>query len=180
MWIALDLAPRVRRGVRLDTVTRTSGALAAGSPALVFVQILLGALVAGLKAGLTYNTWPLMDGKLVPDGLLSMTPWYLNPFENITMVQFNHRVMAYVLLALAAGMRGRCSASADDERLAQSALVLLAALLGAGRARHLDAARGRAAVARHRASGRGGRGIRCRGLACVAADAGAGRIELRH
>ena len=50
--------------------------------ALVFVQIVLGALVAGLKAGLAYNTWPLMDGRLIPSGLGVMQPWYLNLFEN--------------------------------------------------------------------------------------------------
>ena len=48
----------------------------------MFVQVLLGALVAGLKAGLAYNTWPLMDGRLMPDGLGVMQPWYLNLFEN--------------------------------------------------------------------------------------------------
>jgi cytochrome c oxidase assembly protein subunit 15 len=67
--------------------------------ALIFVQVAAGALVAGLKAGLTYNTWPLMDGQLVPDGLLVVKPWYLNPFENVAMVQFNHRLLAYVILA---------------------------------------------------------------------------------
>ena len=53
-----------------------------------------GAFVAGLKAGFTYNTFPLMAGKLVPDGMWSMAPVYLNFFENVTTVQFNHRVLA--------------------------------------------------------------------------------------
>jgi cytochrome c oxidase assembly protein subunit 15 len=43
---------------------------------------------------MAYNTFPLMDGKLVPDGLFEMQPWYLNLFENATTVQFNHRLMA--------------------------------------------------------------------------------------
>lgn len=63
---------------------------------LIFVQILLGGFVAGLDAGLTYNTWPLMDGKLIPDGLF---PTWLAPFEDVTTVQFNHRIMAYVVTA---------------------------------------------------------------------------------
>ena len=54
-----------------------------------------GGLVAGLDAGLTYNTFPLMDGKFIPDGLLSMSPVFLNFFENVTTVQFGHRMMAY-------------------------------------------------------------------------------------
>ncbi|MDJ0929540.1 MAG: COX15/CtaA family protein [Breoghania sp.] len=68
---------------------------------LAFVQIFLGGLVAGLHAGLTYNTWPLMDGDLVPSGLMMMDPAWVNFFENITTVQFQHRCDAYLLLALA-------------------------------------------------------------------------------
>ncbi len=60
----------------------------------VFVTMMSGAFVAGLKAGYTYNTFPLMAGKWVPDGIWSMTPAYLNVFENPTTVQFHHRVLA--------------------------------------------------------------------------------------
>jgi len=67
--------------------------------ALVFLQIFLGGLVAGLNAGLTFNTWPLMDGQIVPRGLFAMSPAWLNFFENVMMVQFQHRVTAYVLIA---------------------------------------------------------------------------------
>jgi len=65
---------------------------------LVFLQILLGALVAGIHAGRTYNTWPLMDGSWIPDGLLDKSPVILNFFENITTVQFDHRIAAYVIV----------------------------------------------------------------------------------
>ena len=68
---------------------------------LVFVQILLGALVAGLDAGLTYNTWPMMDGKLVPDGIMTMQPWWANFGENITTIQFQHRMIAYLIAGFA-------------------------------------------------------------------------------
>ena len=64
----------------------------------MFVQILLGALVAGLRAGQAYNTWPLMDGQLIPSGLGAIEPWYLNLFENAMTVQFNHRIVAYALV----------------------------------------------------------------------------------
>jgi heme a synthase len=60
---------------------------------LLLLQIASGAFVAGLKAGLVYNSFPLMDGDLVPKGLLLMKPSYLNLFENITMVQFTHRLL---------------------------------------------------------------------------------------
>ncbi|BBE71498.1 COX15/CtaA family protein [Oharaeibacter diazotrophicus] len=67
----------------------------------VLVQIFLGGLVAGLDAGYVYNTWPLMEGRLVPDGLWFLSPWWLNFFENHLTVQFVHRCGAYLVLALA-------------------------------------------------------------------------------
>jgi cytochrome c oxidase assembly protein subunit 15 len=72
--------------------------------ALIFFQILLGGFVAGLDAGLTYNTWPLMDGKFVPDGAYAYAPFWLAPFEDVTTVQFNHRVVAYILTAAAVAL----------------------------------------------------------------------------
>ncbi|GLK71620.1 COX15/CtaA family protein [Ancylobacter dichloromethanicus] len=73
--------------------------------AVVLVQIFLGGLVAGLDAGLTYTTWPLMDGHIVPpiENLLVQQPVWRNFFENVLTVQFNHRLFAYVLFALAVG-----------------------------------------------------------------------------
>jgi cytochrome c oxidase assembly protein subunit 15 len=70
---------------------------------LVLVQTYLGALVAGLRAGLIYNTWPLIDGSFIPDGarLLHDTPAWRNFFENTLTVQFNHRMTAYALCLLA-------------------------------------------------------------------------------
>jgi cytochrome c oxidase assembly protein subunit 15 len=66
---------------------------------LVLAQIYLGALVAGLDAGLTYNTWPLMDGRLVPAAadLFLLAPAWRNLFENMLTVQFDHRLLAYAL-----------------------------------------------------------------------------------
>lgn len=65
---------------------------------LCLFQIYLGALVAGLNAGLSYNTWPLMDGAIVPADLFLRDPWWINLFENPKTVQFVHRLGAYVLL----------------------------------------------------------------------------------
>jgi heme a synthase len=72
--------------------------------ALVFFQILLGGFVAGLDAGLTYNTWPLMDGAFVPEGAYAYAPFWLAPFEDVTTVQFNHRIVAYLLSAAVAAL----------------------------------------------------------------------------
>ena len=70
---------------------------------LTFVQLYLGALVAGLRAGLVYNTWPDIDGGLIPSAarLWFDTPWWRNLFENTLTVQFEHRMTAYALLVLA-------------------------------------------------------------------------------
>ncbi|HET7492498.1 MAG TPA: COX15/CtaA family protein [Bradyrhizobium sp.] len=70
---------------------------------LTFVQLYLGALVAGLRAGKIYNTWPDIDGALIPSaaGLFFDTPWWRNFFENMLMVQFEHRMVAYVLFVIA-------------------------------------------------------------------------------
>ncbi|QLC52535.1 COX15/CtaA family protein [Bartonella alsatica] len=68
---------------------------------LILIEIYLGALVAGLHAGKIYNTWPLMDGQIIPDGLLQHEPIWLNLFENPLTVQFVHRFFAYFLLVAA-------------------------------------------------------------------------------
>jgi cytochrome c oxidase assembly protein subunit 15 len=83
------------------TVPRRIGITAAGLAVLVIAQIYLGALVAGLHAGLIYNTWPLIDGALVPPGLLFGEPAWRNFFENTLTVQFDHRMVAYGLVAVA-------------------------------------------------------------------------------
>ena len=70
---------------------------------LTFVQLYLGALVAGLRAGKVYNTWPDIDGALIPSAarLFFEAPWWRNLFDNALTVQFEHRMTAYALLALA-------------------------------------------------------------------------------
>ncbi|WP_406604280.1 COX15/CtaA family protein [Bartonella gliris] len=68
---------------------------------LIMVEIYFGALVAGLHAGKVYNTWPLMDGQIIPDGLLQHNPVWRNLFENPLTVQFIHRFFAYFLFVTA-------------------------------------------------------------------------------
>ena len=71
--------------------------------ALTFLQIYFGALVAGLRAGKVYNTWPQIDGAFIPSAarLFFEDPWWRNLFDNTLTVQFEHRMTAYALLALA-------------------------------------------------------------------------------
>lgn len=69
---------------------------------LLIFQIGAGAFVAGLDAGMGYNTWPLMDGAIIPKGLFVMDPAWRNLFENALTVQFIHRGIAYVIVAYVA------------------------------------------------------------------------------
>ena len=70
---------------------------------LVLAQIYLGAIVAGLRAGYIYNTWPLIDGALIPDAarLFLITPAWRNFFENTLTAQFDHRILAYAIFVCA-------------------------------------------------------------------------------
>jgi len=106
LWAALGI---VRGPARADL---GSGWKRAADAVLILVAltIVAGGFVAGTRAGLTYNTFPLMDGKLVPDGYAQLRPFFLNWFENIAAVQFNHRLLAVgtamvVLLVWSAGRR---------------------------------------------------------------------------
>lgn len=96
---------------------------------VTFIQIYFGALVAGLRAGRAYNTWPQIDGALIPSAerLWFETPWWRNMFDNVLTVQFEHRMTAYLLFTLAAlhafdALRSRAGSAA------RGALWLLAAV----------------------------------------------------
>jgi heme a synthase len=67
---------------------------------LILLQVAAGGFVAGLDAGFGYNTWPQMEGALIPKGLLAVEPWWRNLFENALTVQFTHRMIAYLIAIL--------------------------------------------------------------------------------
>ncbi|WP_018859832.1 COX15/CtaA family protein [Rhizobium sp. 42MFCr.1] len=96
MWIMRGLSPHSDDKAPTQGSHVWAGAIAA----FALFQIYLGALVAGLDAGFTYNTWPLMDGAVVPSDLLIQQPAWINFFENPKTVQFVHRLGAYTLFAL--------------------------------------------------------------------------------
>ncbi|MEM1343301.1 MAG: COX15/CtaA family protein [Pseudomonadota bacterium] len=85
------------RRQRLSGLAPLSGLIVAG----VFLQILAGALVAGIDAGRYFVDWPLMQGNFLPPAPLVMEPMWRNLFENVGTVQFNHRMLGYVVFALA-------------------------------------------------------------------------------
>jgi cytochrome c oxidase assembly protein subunit 15 len=92
-WLALDLVSR-RKETR-SALAPFAIALAIG----VYLQMILGAFVAGLRAGRTFNTWPLMDVAFVPNGYFAGAPRWQDLFETAAAVQFNHRIGAYMLAA---------------------------------------------------------------------------------
>jgi cytochrome c oxidase assembly protein subunit 15 len=105
--------------------------------ALTFVQLYLGALVAGLRAGRVYNTWPEIDGALIPSAarLWFEAPWWRNLFDNTLTVQFEHRMVAYALLGLAIlhavdAIRARAGTAAISGAVLLAGAITLQAVLG--------------------------------------------------
>ncbi len=94
LWIALEYL----RGGKSTGLSKRATAFAV----LVYFQMLLGALVAGLHAGLIYNTWPDMNGRVLPEDPFFARPWWINFFENPGLAQFDHRIGAYLVAAFAA------------------------------------------------------------------------------
>lgn len=96
LWVVLDLLD-YRSIVSPDEPPnlRRLRCYTAGLLLLVFVTALSGGLVAGLNAGYAYNDWPYMNGQIVPEEIGDLTPWWINLFENVAAVQFDHRLLAY-------------------------------------------------------------------------------------
>ncbi|TMH92100.1 MAG: heme A synthase [Betaproteobacteria bacterium] len=123
LWIAFDLL-----FARAGAVSRRLRRFASALAALVFVMALSGGLVAGTRAGLAYNTFPLMNGRFVPPEIFALEPWYLNFSDNIATVQFDHRLIAWLLAILVAWFWVRVRRNPVSERAKLGADLLLGAL----------------------------------------------------
>ncbi len=125
IWTAQRLVPHgdIRAPLR-------ARAAAIGIVVVALVQIYVGALLAGLRGGLIYNTWPLIEGRFIPpaDELARLAPLWRNLFENILTVQFDHRMTAYALLLLAA-LHAADALRDRTWRGAAGALALLGAVM---------------------------------------------------
>ena len=127
-------------GPRSDTGDRSSlrhlRHASACLAALVFVMALTGGMVAGIRAGMAYNTFPSMNGHVVPPEILMLDPWYLNPLYNIATVQFDHRLIAWLLAfavpALAVAVMRNAAASRAARIGAGLFVAMLAALVALG------------------------------------------------
>ena len=102
LWLALDL-----RFGAAPVPARPPARHAKVLAVLVFIMVLTGALVAGIRAGFAYNTYPLMNGHWIPPEILMLAPWWLNFVNNMATVQFDHRVLALVIAAVALSLAWR-------------------------------------------------------------------------
>jgi cytochrome c oxidase assembly protein subunit 15 len=98
LWTALEVLGARGTTVRNASQFRFWVLAFAG---LLFVQMLLGAFVAGLDAGQAFSTWPTYAGAWIPSGLYDLSPWWINHFENHALVHFQHRTMGYVVAVMA-------------------------------------------------------------------------------
>ncbi|HEX3667360.1 MAG TPA: COX15/CtaA family protein [Rhizomicrobium sp.] len=127
LWTAFDY---LRGGQpRSPAGKSTLGAGAFALVGLVYVQMLLGALVAGLHAGLIYNTWPSMNGRFMPEDAFSQQPWWSNFFENPGTAQFDHRLVAYIVAAASLTFWFLTRQMHAGKRICASSNALMAAVL---------------------------------------------------
>jgi cytochrome c oxidase assembly protein subunit 15 len=123
LWIALGLLFSRDAG----SASRPRG-FAFALAGLVFVMAVSGSFVAGIRAGLAYNSFPLMNGYVAPPGMFVLEPWYLNFFANAATVQFDHRLIAWALAALVPWFWVRVRGAAASRRARLAAHLLLGAL----------------------------------------------------
>jgi cytochrome c oxidase assembly protein subunit 15 len=127
MWVALGLcAERMRTtaDAALKKLQRAGFWLAI----LVFYMVITGGFVAGIRAGKAYNTFPLMNGYVLPPESFIIEPWYLNFFNNMAMVQFDHRLGAWLLAFLVLWFCWKIRSAAVSDRARRVASLLLVAL----------------------------------------------------
>lgn len=123
-WVALSLLTQADPAPAPPRLRR----LARATAALVFLMVLSGGLVAGLRAGYAYNTFPLMHGHVVPPDMFIISPWYLNFIGNMGTVQFDHRLIAWSLALLIPVLWWKTISSGASRATRWCAHGLLAAL----------------------------------------------------
>ena len=129
LWVALGLLfPKgsLHGDERLQNLRRFSR----GLTTLIFIMILSGGFVAGIRAGLAYNTFPLMNGQFIPTDIFILEPWYRNFFDNMATVQFDHRMIAWMLAFLVPlfWFRSRQLPLPPSTRLACNLLLIMLAV----------------------------------------------------
>ncbi len=126
LWLALGLLFPPRHSITGSP--SHLGHVALTTSILVYVMALSGGLVAGIRAGYAYNTFPLMNGHWIPPELFMIEPWWRNFFYNMATVQFDHRMLAYVLAILIGWLWWRVHATDSSPRARRSVTFLGLAL----------------------------------------------------
>ena len=112
LWLALSLLyPRLPRP--LSSAANSARRWAIAALALVLAMVVTGGFVAGIRAGFAYNTFPLMNGSLVPSEILMLEPVWKNFFWNMATVQFDHRLLALLLVGCVAVLWWKLQPPAD-------------------------------------------------------------------
>ena len=129
-WTALSLlAPRRSRAHGSPAMAASARFWSAVVAFAVFVQVLAGGMVAGIRAGLAYNTFPLMNGAWVPAEILALEPRWKNFFYNMATVQFDHRLLAWILAFAVPLLWWRIARDSRAPRAARFGAHLLLAML---------------------------------------------------
>jgi len=127
-WVALDLLyPQLDDSVKSSN--RKLARLSLIISVIIFITALSGGFVAGTRAGFAFNTFPLMDGRLIPVGLFELSPVWRNFFENIVTVQFDHRVLATLLFLLIPAFWWAAGKTEQESHIRTGLHLLLAALV---------------------------------------------------
>lgn len=129
MWVALDLLNERTRHTA-DAALRKLQRFGFWLAILAAYMVVTGGFVAGIRAGKAYNTFPLMNGHIVPPEIFMIDPWYLNFFSNMATVQFDHRLGAWILAFAVPWFWFRLRAASVSRRTRQAANLLLAVVAG--------------------------------------------------
>jgi len=131
LWIALGLIYPKINDASNNTIHKL-GRLSVIIIGIIFITIMSGGFVAGTHAGFAFNTFPLMDGRLIPNGLFELSPLWKNFFENIVTIQFDHRLLATLLFIIIPTFWykvGKVTTGSDFQTLARLGSHLLLAAL---------------------------------------------------
>jgi len=120
LWTILDLNQKKTYQALQYSSVAIWRKLSLGLIMLLLLTVVSGGFVAGLKAGMIFNSFPLMGGQWIPEGVGALSPWYLNIFENMVTVQFNHRWLAMTSGILLLGWYIKGRSRSDDPAINRS------------------------------------------------------------
>ena len=135
LWVILDLSREQNYLAMRNSAIQGWRRGALGLTVLLLVTIVSGGFVAGLDAGMIFNSFPLMGGEWIPQGIAALTPWYQNLFENRVTVQFDHRLLAITTGVLLIGWYIKGRSRFEDKLITRSfklvgMMVIIQLILG--------------------------------------------------